>query len=421
MRRELIGWIFYDFANSAFATTILAVIFNVYFVKVVCRGAAIPGVSVWGYSLAFSLLIIAVISPLLGAMADYTKRKKGFLFVFCYLGALFTCLLYFLKAGMVFTGVLFITVVNICFASGNGFYNSLLPAISSSENFGKVSGLGWAFGYLGGALCLLINLWIIKRPELFGIPPSEDLPVRVGFIVAGMWWALFSIPLFVWVKERKESAGETRDLLRTGWKRVSQTLKKIHYHRTLGKFLISYLLYNDGIETVIVMASVFAMEELNMKEDDIIKCFLMIQFLALWGSLGLGYLADKMGNKRTLQLCLLCWCGIILWAVFIQTAQEFWILAVFTALVLGGSQAISRALFARLTPEEHEAEFFGFFAVSGKFSSILGPLFYGFSRHVFGSSRVAIGSLLFFFIGGLVLLSSLNIGSPPVRKERGDR
>lgn len=409
------AWALYDFANSAFATTILAVIFNVYFVQVICRDLPIPGESLWGYAVSASMLMTFLSAPLLGAIADRAGLRKRFLAVHCYGACLFTGLLFWMKEGdWVLASILFL-LANVGFTVGNAFYNSFLLEISSPGERGRISGYGWALGYLGGGALLALNLGMLKRPELFGIPTQDYLPVRFCLLSAAIWWALFSIPFFLWIKEERPARSSTQTAARPaqslgnslarGLSQLASTLRKVKEKSELFKFLIAYLIYNDGIETVILVASIFGAKVLGMENKEIVLCFLMIQAVAFVGSLIFGFLADLWGHKPSILLTLAIFLGATLWASIIQSASQFWILGAFIGLVLGGSQAASRSLLALLAPPAASAEYFGFFALAGKLSTVAGPFLFGLVSQFF-SLRAAAGSLsLFFLAGGLILLS----------------
>jgi len=417
LKREIFGWAMYDFANSAFATTILAVIFNQYFATVVAggeRGVALfgfrlHGASFFTFTISVSMALSAFFSPFLGAMADASRSKKRFLMAFCYAAILFTGLLYLVHEGDYWMGAIFFIVANIGFAEGNVFYNAFLPEISTEGNIGRISGLGWALGYIGGGALLAINLIMLKYPERLGFP-KEYFTVHDCFLSVAFWWFIFSLPTFLLLRERgqRSISGFRRNDFREGYHRLRQTFHRVKTFRELTKFLVAFLIYNDGIETVIVMASIFGAEVLKMETDEIILFFLMIQGIAFLGSLLFGYLADVIGNKRTVMISLGIWVLIVLWAfqlgIVWDPKTEYWILGVLAAMVLGGSQAASRSLQGIFTPDANSAEFFAFFGVSGKFASIFGPLIYGILIAITGSVQSGILSILLFFIAGMVIL-----------------
>jgi UMF1 family MFS transporter len=419
-KREIFGWAMYDFANSAFATTILAVIFNKYFATVVAGGARgvdlfgfhLHGASLFTFAVSLSMAISAVLSPFLGAVADSSGSKKRFLMIFCYTAILFTGLLFFVREGDYGIGALFFIIANIGFAGGNVFYNAFLPEISTDRNIGRISGMGWAVGYVGGGLLLAINFVMLKYPGLLGFPEGY-FTVHDCFLSVSFWWLIFSVPTFLFLKERAQGAMPSSKIsLRAGYRRLRHTFGRIKTFRELTKFLAAYLIYNDGIETVIVMASIFGAEVLGMETAEIILYFLMIQGIAFFGSLIFGYLADTIGNKKTVMISLGGWALIVVWAfrlgVFWDPKTEYWILGVLAGIVMGGSQAASRSLQGTFTPDANSAEFFGFFAISGKFASVVGPLIYGILIAITGSVQSGILSVLLFFVVGTTILWTVN-------------
>jgi len=416
-KREIFGWAMYDFANSAFATTILAVIFNQYFARVVAGGEKgvelfgfhLHGASFFTFCVALSMAISAVLSPLLGAVADASASKKRFLIVFCYTAILFTGLLYFVHEGDTWKGAIFFIVANIGFAGGNVHYNAFLPEISTDRNIGRISGFGWALGYIGGGALLAINLIMLKYPGRIGFP-GRTFTVQDCFLSVAFWWFIFSLPTFFFLKERAKKLGSSseRSYFKEGYRRLQHTFRRIRTFRELTKFLVAFLVYNDGIETVIVMASIFGAEVLGMETGEIILFFLMIQGIAFFGSLVFGFLADAIGNKKTVMISLGIWALIVVWAfrlgILWDPKTEYWILGALAGIVMGGSQAASRSLQGILTPDANSAEFFGFFAVSGKFASVFGPLIYGILIAITRSVQSGILSVLFFFIVGMAVL-----------------
>jgi len=411
----------YDFANSAFATTILAVIFNQYFATVLAGGERgieffgfrLHGASFFTFSVALSMAMTAVLSPFLGAVADASASKKRFLMVFCYIAVLFTGLLYFVQAGYYWRGAIFFIIANIGFAGGNVFYNAFLPEISTDQNIGRISGLGWALGYIGGGVLLGINLIMLKYPAWLGFPVGY-FTVQDCFLSVALWWLIFSLPTFLFLRERAEKVLPSlgKGYFSQGYQRLRHTFQRIKTFRELTKFLVAYLIYNDGIETVIVMASIFGAEVLGMETGEIILFFLMIQGIAFFGSLLFGFIADAIGNKKAVMISLGIWSLIVIWAfrlgILWDPKTEYWILGALAGIVMGGSQAASRSLQGIFTPDANSAEFFGFFAVSGKFASVFGPLIYGILIAMTGSVQSGILSVLLFFIIGIMILWTVN-------------
>jgi len=414
------AWATYDFANSAFATTILAVIFNVYYTETAANGREgvqflgenIPGASVFSFFVALSMVIIALTSPVLAALSDLQGMKKRMLALHLVLGVGATALLATVGEGEWLWGGWIFVAAQVGFAGGNVFYNAMLYDVADPEDFGKVSGLGWAWGYLGGGFLLAINLVMLRFPQAVGLP-ENFFSVHDCFLSVAIWWLLFSIPLFKAVRERKPSApaGIARTF-RAAFTRLKDIIPRLRELPHFSRFFVSYLIYNDGIETVIVMASIFAKQELQFSDAEIITFFLMVQGIAFAGSLFFGWLADRWGNKRSVIASLCGWLIIVVWGwklgLLGNPHHEFWILGVLTGIVMGGSQAASRSLQATLIPPHRSAEFFSFFGISGKFASAVGPLIFGLAVYLTGSLRYGILSLIVFFLAGLILLLFIN-------------
>jgi UMF1 family MFS transporter len=412
-RLALWSWAFYDFANSAYSTSVQAVIFNYYFVSVVAAsgatllGTLVSGPGLWGYATSFSMLMAAVAAPVLGAMADFSASKKGFLLIFTYFAVLTTGLLFFVQKGDIWMAVVLYVLSNFAFEGCFSFYSAFLPEIAPRERMGSVSGFGWAAGYLGGVLCLVLNVLMTQHPAWFGIRDTGYLPVRFSMVVVALWWAVFALPMFLWVPERRrEPVVSLRfaTVTRKGFERILSTFRKARHYPELIKFLVAFLIYNDGIQTTIVMATPFGAEVLGMSLGQLTAFFVMVQVVALAGALLFGYLGDRIPVKTAIILSLLVWVGALVYVLWVSTIRQFWILGVVVGLVLGGSQSASRALFAQFTPIDNTAEFFGFFSVSGKFASILGPSLFAVVMQITGAVRLAVFSVLFFFVLGLVLL-----------------
>jgi UMF1 family MFS transporter len=414
------AWATYDFANSAFATTILAVIFNAYYARDVAGGSAgvalfglrIPGASMFTVFVALSMILIALTSPLLAALSDLGSLKKRMLGLHLGLGVISTGLLYTVHEGDWLWGGLLFVIAQFGFAGGNVFYNAMLYDVADPEDFGKVSGLGWAWGYLGGGLLLAVNLVMLRFPQLVGLPDGF-FTVQDCFLSVAVWWLIFSIPVFRAVPESPRLSGRgfgraVRDASAALFAIFPRLRELPHF----GRFFLAYLLYNDGIETVIVMASIFASQELGFSNAELIAFFLMVQGIAFAGSLFFGWLADRAGNRRTVLVSLAGWILVVLWGwklgIMGDAKTEYWILGVITATVMGGSQAASRSLQAALIPPHRSAEFFSFFGISGKFASAVGPLIFGAAVFLTGSLRSGILSLLVLFGSGFLLLLTVN-------------
>ena len=428
-KKTIFGWCMYDWANSAFATTILAAVLPIYFVSIVPEGGVditILGftfhaiaTSLWSFSITIAMVIVALSAPVLGAIADYSRAKRQFLIVYTYLGVLFTALLVTVGYGDYMLASLFFIIAIIGFAGGSVFYNAFLPEIASEGEREYVSGKGFAYGYLGGGILLILNLLMIQKPGWFGIPDAA-WGARLSFLTVGVWWGIFAIPTFRYVRDRKERVVANVRYIRHGFKTLADTFKKIRRFKELLKFLVSFLIYNDGVQTVIVMAVIFGREELGFGTSTLIGCLLMVQIIGFPAALFMGKLAQWIGEKRTIYICLVVYCIIVIYGYFMSKPIEFWVLGFLVGLVQGGSQAISRSLYSSLLPVGHSAEFFGFFAIANRFASIFGPFIFGLVTVLTGSIRHSILAIIVFFIVGFLILMTVDVegGKKAARKVR---
>jgi UMF1 family MFS transporter len=406
------GWCMYDWANSAFATVILSAVLPVYFVALVPEEGAritIAGFSrtfrataLWGYAVSCSMLIVAVSSPYLGSIADRLSLHRRFLFACCLTGALATALLFFATPGRYLLAALLFIIANISFAGGNVFYNAFLPKLAGVHELNRLSSRGFAYGYIGGGLALLLVFGMIQGYSFLGFA-DKGAASRAGFLLTGFWWLLFAAPTYVYV--RIAASPIMPDSLHKGIRGYFRIFSEIKKYPALLLFLIAFLFYNDGIQTIIVVAAIFAREELGLSQATILSCFLMIQFVAMPGTLLFGRLAEAFGAKRSLYLALFLFILVTIYAYFMNKAWEFWLLGFVIAIILGGSQAVSRSFFSSLIPEGKHAEFFGFYAISAKFASVFGPLLFAVIVDVTGSARLSILALTFFFVTGMLLLT----------------
>jgi UMF1 family MFS transporter len=413
-RKELRAWASYDWANSAFYTTVAAAFLPLYYSTV--AASDLPGAmatAYWGYTQAIALAIIAVISPVLGAVADYMGAKKRFLAVFMSFGVTFTALLYFVGEGdWLLASVIFI-VAHIGFSGANVFYEGLLPSVASHDEIDRVSTAGFAIGYVGGGILLAFNAAWYLSPESFGLA-DEIQAVRVSFLSVAVWWALFSLPLFRTVKEpgRRLSKGETVGLnpAKVGFARVATTLREIRRHPDLFVFLLAFLIYNDGVNTIMKMATVYGVE-VGIEPSQMIGAFLLVQFVGIPFTFAFGLFAARVGAKRGVMVCLVVYLGISIGGFFLSEAWHFWALALAVGTVQGGIQGLSRSLYARMIPAGRATEYFAFYSVSSKFAAIAGPLTFAVVGQLMGSSRWGILSLVVFFVAGAVLLNRVDIAA----------
>lgn len=476
-RREILGWSMYDWANSAFSTTVVTVFLGPYLTSITQAAADANGFiyllgvpirfdSFFAYCISASVLMQVTFLPVLGALADYSHVRKQMMQLFCVIGAVATMLLFFVTPGLHWLGGLLFILANVAFGASIVFYNSYLPNIASEDQRDRVSAFGWAMGYLGGGLLLLLNLVLFLMADSIGL--SQAMVARISLMSAGVWWLGFASITFATLRPRHAvrplPPGET--YLSVGFNQLAKLIEAparsttvlmllplaipllfvaqvpvalalapaagplvvlglflVRKSRALPeamRFLLAYLLYNDGIQTVIAVAAIFAAQELGMSSTNLILVILMIQFVAFGGALGFGRLAGWLGTKRAIVLSLIIWSATVIyaWGGLKSTATvlgmeqrqlEFWVLGFVIALVLGGSQALSRSLFAQMIPKDQEAQFYSFYEISERGTSWLGTFAFGLMNQLTGSLRIGILSVIFFFLSGLLLLLFVNV------------
>lgn len=402
---ELFSWCMYDFANSAFPTIITMVAYAVYFTQVVAGGRP-DATLLWSVAISISMILIGVVSPLIGAMADSAASKKMWVFVFTVMCIVPTALLFFVGPGDIVSGTVLFIIANIGFAGGNGIYNGFLPELTGHGNVGRLSGYGYALGYLGGLIALVVCLPLLSG----GMEPEHRTAFKLSFVVTAVFFAVFSAPFFLWLKERavpQQTGGVS--VLRAGYERLSATFRRVRSLSELFKFLAAFLLYNDGIETVIYFSTIFAVSEFQFTMGDAVVLFIAVQGTALVGSILFGHVTDRIGSKPTIVITLLLWCVVVLAAFLATTRAQFWVIALTAGIGLGSNQAASRGLMRLFVPEGRDAEFYAFFSVMGKFSALLGPMVFGLVATATGSQRKGVLSVLFFFALGLLVLLTVDV------------
>lgn len=409
-RRSVNAWCIYDWANSGYSTTVVAAMLPPYFSSVAHASGftKTQASSIWGYTTSLAMLSVALLAPILGALADYTGTKKKYMFVFFLVGVIFTSLLVLIDLGEWLLCLIFFAISGIGFTGTNVFYDSLLPHVAKHDEIDQVSAKGYALGYLGGGLLLAVNLLMFTKHYWFGIP-TESWGVRLSFLSVSIWWAIFSIPVFWYVKEPPCSRDYVtlENPLKASFRNLITTFRKIRMYKYVFMFLIAYWLYADGIGTIIRMASIYG-TEIGIGMSHLVGALLLTQFIGTPSTLLFGQLAKKIGTKNTIISALSIYVLISICGYFITKPIHFWILAITVGLVQGGSQALSRSLFASMIPKAKSAEFFGFFEVSSKFAGIAGPLIFGIVGQFTGTTRLSIISLIIFFISGIVMLLFLN-------------
>ncbi|UUU20622.1 MFS transporter [Streptomyces sp. DSM 40750] len=428
-RREQRGWYFYDWACSVYSTSVLTVFLGPYLTEVAKSAADADGYvhplgipvragSFFAYSVSLSVILAVVIMPLVGAAADRTGRKKPLLGAAAYVGAAATAGMFFLDGDRYVLGGVLLIVANAAQSVAMMLYNSYLPQIAPPEERDAVSSRGWAFGYAAGSLVLVANLILFTAHDSFGV--SEGMAVRICLASAGLWWGAFTLIPLRRLRDRRSPAGEPEESQETtapGLRQLAATVRDMRRHPLTLGFLLAYLIYNDGIQTVISQASVYGSEELDLEQSTLIVAVLLVQILAVGGALGMGRLSRRYGAKRTILGSLVAWTLILAAGYFLPAGAPVWffVLASGIGLVLGGSQALSRSLFSHLVPPGKEAEYFSAYEMSDRGMSWLGPLLFGVTYQLTGSYRDAIISLVVFFVLGFALLARV-----PVRRAISD-
>ena len=410
-KKEIFGWCMYDVADSAFTTVIVTALFAPYYSKIVVQD---PGRAdfLWGLAASISEIVVALLAPILGAIADFSGSRKKFLGVCALTIIFFTAALWFVGPGSVMLGLTLYIIANIGFAGGGVFIDSFLPGISNEQNVGKISGMKWALGYSSGLVCMvLVSLVFGLADNIVANPTPEQLSkARLIPVVVAVYYAIAVIPTFLFLRDRSIPqtlpAGET--YLTVGFRQLLKTLKNMRRYRELVKLLIAFLVYNDGVVTVIYFAALYATTTVGFTGEDIAVMFILLNVVAAIGAFSFGWVADRIGQKTTIYISLVIWIIAVVIAYFSYTKATFYVAAVFVALGMGATQSVTRSLLAVFTPKANAAEFFGFLGIAGKALAFLGPLVFGAISQTTGSQRPAILSIGAFFVVGIILLSFVN-------------
>jgi UMF1 family MFS transporter len=405
-KKHIISWAFFDFANSSYSAVIAAVVFPVYYANVIVGNHAGLGDLWWGRAISVSMALVALSSPLLGGIADYGGYRKKFLFLYTALSVAAVAGFSFLEKGMIIEGFVLASIANLGMEGGLVFYNSFLPRIAPKEYQGRVSAWGFMVGYAGSIISLLIALPLVKSGH-YG----------ATWLMVAAFFAVFSMPAFIFLPGDVKGDSMMRSGIK-GLRYSMDALKEIWKREEPRKFLFSYLIYEDGVNTVIVFSSIFAAVTLGFAPQELIFLYLVVQTTALIGSMVMAKPIDLWGPKRIVILSLLMWTSVAIIAFFIRTKSHFWFLAVIAGLGLGTVQAASRAFYTQFIPQGSEAEYFGVYSLVGKSSAVLGPLIFGYVSTTFGSQRPAILSVAAFFLVGLVILSFVKGGGPNMKSAR---
>lgn len=406
--KKVWAWSVYDWANSAFSTTVMAGFFPIFFEKYWSNpDDVIQSTYQLGWANSLASIVVAALAPFLGAIADRGSAKKKFLIFFCYMGVVMTGGLYMVGQGQWQMAVMVYIAASVGFMGANIFYDSLLPSVAPKEKMNYVSSLGFAFGYIGGGLLFLINVLMYLHPQWFGIADATTA-IKLSFLSVAVWWGVFTIPLLLFVPEPQIS--DSLPLVRAisaGYRQLRITFIQIRQLKVIGMFLLAYWLYIDGVDTIIRM-SVKMGSSLGFEAGDLITALLMVQFIAFPAALGYNWFASKIGTKKAVLIAIGGYSVVTLLAYFMTVKLHFYILAALIGLFQGGVQALSRSLFTRLIPRGKEAEFFGFYNMLGKFAAVIGPIMMGWVTLATGNVRLGILSILILFISGALLLQKVD-------------
>ena len=406
-RLKIISWCFYDFGNSAFTTLVVTFIYSTYFTKSIAENE-IDGTFLWSNGIAISAIIVALFSPLLGAIADNAGYRKQLLVITTLASILATTLLFFPLEGQVLFSLALFVIANVNFELGSVFYNSYLPEIADKEKIGRISGYGWGLGYCGGLICMLIAMLVFISPNdpWFGFSKDTGSNIRATNLLVGIWFLLFSLPAIFFLDDNRVLQRKNfSSLLSTSIQELKTTFNEIRNYKNTVRFLIARLIYNDGLITIFAFGAVYAAGTFDFTFNEIMIFGIILNVAAGLGALTMGHLDDILGGKRTIQISLIGLMFATTLAVFTESKSLFWLSGIIIGLFAGPNQSASRSFMGRLTPKGKINEFYGFFAFSGKFTSFLGPLILGLLTKYFSSQRMGISVIFFFFFIGLILMS----------------
>lgn len=406
--KQVLSWALYDWADSAFATTVMAGFFPVFFKEYWSAGTtATTSTFMLGAANSLASVVVALFAPALGAIADKGNARKRFLLGFAILGIVMTGSLYLVAKGDWVTAATLYALASIGFSGGNIFYDSLLVNVTGEKKLDFVSALGFALGYLGGGLLLALNVVMTLFPGVFGLENSREA-VRVSFLSVAVWWTVFSVPILLFVREPKTSRGTSGwDAVRQGFRQLRVTFREVRRFRMALRFLLGYWLYIDGIDTVVEMAVDYGMS-LGFDSKSLIKALLITQFVGFPAAIAFGRIGEKLGAKTGILIGIAVQIGVAVWGFFMRSVVEFYAIAIAIGLVLGGVQSLSRSLYARLIPEDKAGEFFGFYNMLGKFAAVIGPALMGFVSFATGNPRYSILSVIVLFLSGASVLYFLD-------------
>ena len=406
-KKEIISWALYDWANSAFATTVMAAFFPIFFSQYWAYGAdSATSTFYLGLANSFASILVAAMAPIIGAIADRESYRKLLLIFFAFLGAVMTGGLWFGSMGAWPVAVILYVFANIGFASANSFYDSMLTTVASEKKVDFVSSLGYGLGYIGGGLLFLLNVLMYLMPGVFGIPDGPTA-IRISFVMVAIWWIVFTLPFAFFVKEEKGESVRLKDAMRDGFSQIALTLRSLKNLKNTAIFLLAYWCYIDGVDTIIRMATDYG-TALGFPSESLIVALLITQFVAFPSAILYNILGKKIGVRRAILIAIGAYALIAVIGFFMNDVSQFYILACCIGLFQGGIQALSRSYYTRLIPKEHTSEFYGFFNMLGKFAAIIGPFLVGLVTLITGEQRYGIVSLVILFLVGFILLRKVD-------------
>ena len=409
-RKEIWSWCFYDFGNSAFTTLVITFIYSTYFTKAIAENE-IDGTYLWSQAIAITAVIVSLLSPILGAIADKGGYRKIFLTLTTYMSIGATALLFFPIKGQILFALILVVIANVNFELGGVFYNAYLPEIVSRKKIGRISGIGWGAGYLGGLLAMLVAMVGFVSPDVtwFGLDIDTGEHIRATNILVAAWFFIFTLPAILYLKEKKvESANRIGIVVLNSIQALKKTFQEIKIYKNTVRFLISRLIYNDGLVTIFAFGAIYASGTFGFTFNEIMIFGIVLNIAAGSGAFLMGYVDDLIGGKLTIQISLIGLMIAVLLAVFANSKLLFWVSGIIVGLFAGPNQSASRSLMGRLTPPDKINEFYGFFAFSGKLTSFLGPMLLGIFTKYFSSQRYGVAVVFIFFFVGFLLLRNVN-------------
>ncbi|HEX5419933.1 MAG TPA: MFS transporter [Gammaproteobacteria bacterium] len=408
-RRAIVSWALYDFANSPFTTLVVTFVYATYFTQAIAADA-IHGTALWSRGITTTAIIVALCSPLFGALADRGGYRKLFVVLTTIICAAATALLYFVLPGQVFFALALFVVANVAFEFAGVFYNAFLPDIAPHERIGSISGLGWGLGYFGGLAALVIALVGLVEPAApwFGFTKAMGENVRATNLLVAVWFVVFSLPLFLWVHEDRSRVSPAGSVVRQSFTQLKHTFAQVRRYRQIVRFLVARLIYNDGLVTVFAFGGIYAAQTFGFSLQEVLVFGIVLNVAAGSGAILLGFVDDRIGGKRTIAISLIGLMLATVLAILATSKTGLWIAGIFIGIFVGPNQAASRSLMGRLVPADAENEFFGFFAFSGKLTAFIGPFFLGLLTEWSGSQRVGVAVVLVLFAIGFGLLFRLD-------------